>query len=105
MEATLLNPQQAAEFLQTSVKGVHRACKQRRLAYVAIDGRGTRRFTMEQLQAFIAARTVEATAMVDTKASVSVSSPREGGGKRTKKSSGVKGKGPLTEEIRSLCRS
>jgi excisionase family DNA binding protein len=105
MESNLLTPEQAAQFLQCSEKRVHALCRQRKLAFVRLDGRGTRRFTAEQLRAFIAAQSVQATATVDSRDSTSVSCPKEGGGRRTKKSSGVEGKGPLTQEIRSLCQS
>lgn len=95
----LLTPAQAAETLSCTVKTVHRLCREGRLAYVRISGRGERRFTPEHIRDFIEAETVQ-TRIDKTRPNRVACSPK-GGARR--KSVGVEGQG-LRKEIRDLCQ-
>ena len=74
----LLTPAKAARILGISKKLLHELCRQRKLEYVQIGSR--RRFTQEQLQAFIDSQTIRQPA-IDKKPSKRLDCPRKGGEK------------------------
>jgi len=94
----LLTPQQVAEQLAVSVKRIHALCREGKLAYVVVDGRGKRRFTPEQIDAFTAAETVPIPMPVDKKPRQPLPSAAKGG---DRKSVGVSARAQLREEMRS----
>jgi excisionase family DNA binding protein len=95
---SLLTPAKAALILGISKKLLHELCRQRKLEYVQIGSR--RRFTQEQLQAFIDSQTVKSPG-IDKKPQKRLPCPSKGGEKR--KSVGLS-RNDLRKEIRSLCR-
>ncbi len=96
----LLTPEKTAEILACTVKTVHRLCREGRLSYVRISGRGERRFLPQQIQAFIDAQTIQAPRPVDRRKSRKLPCPPKGGEKELV---GVKGSG-LRKEIQNLCQ-
>ncbi len=99
---TLLTPQQAAEKLSIPVKSVHELCRRRLLGYVRVDDRGTRRFTVEQLERYVALRSVDpAQDPIDKRPQRRLPSPAtitKGGDKE--ESSGVSARAQLRQEMR-----
>ncbi|MBM4329043.1 MAG: helix-turn-helix domain-containing protein [Deltaproteobacteria bacterium] len=102
-DVRLLTPQQAAEVLAIPLKSLHALCRDGRLAYVRINRRGERRFTADQLQAFVEGQTVSARNPVDKQPRRALPSPRKGGEKEVV---GVEEKGlsSLRKEIEALCQ-
>jgi len=72
------------------------------LAYVRINGRGERRFTIEMIEEYVQARTVDLPKRVDKKDLQPLPYSRKGGDKEVV---GVKDSGSLRKEIRNLCLS
>lgn len=99
----LLSPKDVAQTLGISVKTVHKLVREGKLGCVQVTGRD-RRFTEEQLQAYVEAKTLAV--RVDTRRPVSISSvPRKGGeDRRRAKSFEAQVNGSLVEEMKALCR-
>lgn len=71
----LLTVSDASEFLQTSRRTVHKLCREGKLQYIQLTPR-ERRFTIEQLQSFIASRTLTPPKTVDVSTPPLLPSPR-----------------------------
>ena len=101
----LLHPPEAADLLGISLKGLHALCRSNKLGYVRINGK-ERRFTHEHLEAFIAARSVQAQTPVDrSRLKPLLSRPKsskEGGEKQRGKDEDLRAS--LRKEIRELCQ-
>jgi len=97
----LLLPEEVAEILHVSVKTVHRLCREGKLAYILIDSRGTRRFTLEQIEAFIEAQSIQAPKSVDKARPQTLSFPRKGGDHRKSTGDSLLERKRMREELRS----
>jgi excisionase family DNA binding protein len=99
----LLSPKDVAEILGISVKTVNKLVREGKLGCVQVTGRD-RRFTDEQLQAYVETRTLAV--RVDTKRPVSLSSEAKKGGedRRRAKSFEAQVNGSLVQELKALCR-
>ena len=96
MLPTLHTPEEVAQCLQISVKAVHELCRAGRLAFVRVNGK-ERRFTEEDVQAYIKAQTVNQKTIIDKRRSKSIPS-------RSKGKKMVEGGTDLGKEIRQLCQ-
>jgi excisionase family DNA binding protein len=99
----LLSPKEVAEILGISVKTVHKLVREQKLACVQVTAK-ERRFTEEQVKAYIGSRTK--IIRVDRERGQSVSSaPKKGGERGCKaKSFETQVTGSLVEELKALCR-
>ena len=99
---SLLDTQEAAEFLKVSKKRIDALCREGRLGYVVVDRKGTKRFTEGHLTAFIQCQTVSPKQPIDKRPCKPVSSSKRGEDPTVGRQ---KGKGlSLKQEIESLCR-
>jgi excisionase family DNA binding protein len=101
--ARLLSPADVAGIMGISVKTVHKLVRDQKLACVQVTAK-ERRFTEEQVRAYIESRTK--IIRVDRERGRSVSSsPKKGGERGCKaKSFEAQVKGSLVEELEALCR-
>ncbi|MBM4327320.1 MAG: helix-turn-helix domain-containing protein [Deltaproteobacteria bacterium] len=98
----LLTPEEASQLLAIPIKTVHELCRRHVLGFVRMDNRGTRRFTMEQIQAFIQSQTVAPRIAVDTRQTkVLPSRPKPITQKGGERQTGVSTRAQLREEMRS----
>jgi len=98
----LLTPKEASQILAIPIKTVHELCRRHVLGFVRMDNRGSRRFTMEQIQAFIQSQTVAPRIAVDRKRmKVLPSRPQAITRKGGERSTGVSTRAQLREEMRS----
>jgi excisionase family DNA binding protein len=79
----LYTPEETAQALRIAVKAVHWLCRQGKLDFVKINGK-ERRFTPEQVQAYVDAQTVSKS-VIDKKPTKPLPyAPKKGGAKSDK---------------------
>jgi excisionase family DNA binding protein len=74
----LLTPKQTAEYLGIKTKTVHQLVREGKLACIQITPKD-RKFTKDQLEEFIANRTIGIPMPVDRKSPARITLPRKGG--------------------------
>lgn len=94
----LYTPEETAEALRISVKGLHALCRQGKIDYVQRDGKA-RAFTEEQIRAYIESQTVSKPS-VDRRPAKPLPCPQKKGGTKSVEDVGTS----LRKEIRDLCR-
>ena len=101
--APLLDAKDVAAILKSSVKTVHKRVREGKLACVQITAKD-RRFTIEQVQTFIEAQSIEV--QIDSsKVKPVKSQPPKGGEASCKaKSFEARATGSLVKELKALCR-
>jgi len=95
----LLKPEQVAEYLGVSVKSVHGFVREGRLGCIQLSPKD-RRFTEEQIHAFLESRMVEAPKVVDKALDERLPYRPKKGGMKSVEDIGT----DLGKEIRDLCR-
>ncbi|MGO9120496.1 MAG: helix-turn-helix domain-containing protein [Desulfomonilaceae bacterium] len=95
----LLKPEQVAEYLGVSVKSVHQFVREGRLGCIQLSPKD-RRFTEEQIQAFLQSRIIEPPKIVDKGPAESLPYRPKRGGQKSVEDVGMN----LGKEIRELCR-
>ncbi|MEW6351704.1 MAG: helix-turn-helix domain-containing protein [Thermodesulfobacteriota bacterium] len=102
---SLLTPQEAGDYLRIPEKTVHALCRKGKLAYVKIDERGTRRFTMEQLGEYVSSQSVPTKPFIDNSPKARLLSPKGGEGvNKGPKSSRGKSEACQPEDLRREMR-
>jgi excisionase family DNA binding protein len=76
----LMTADKVARYLGVKTKTIHQFVREGRLSCVQVTARD-RRFTPEQIEAFIASRTIAVPKRIDNSAPQSLPSPRKGGAK------------------------
>ncbi len=96
----LLTPEQVAEYLGIKTKTVHQLVRDGKLACIQLSARD-RRFTTEQIAAFIQTRVIELPKPVDRKSPSKLPFPQKGGDQRKSTGDSLSERKKMKEELRS----
>jgi excisionase family DNA binding protein len=96
----LLTLDDVAGLLRITPRSVSRLCRQRKLAFVEVDARGTRRFVREDVEAFIRSRRLEPPKKLDTFAPAQLPFHPKPATERGEKGDGKSSRAELRKEFR-----